>query len=68
MDEQNKCVMPDYEAECRRLREQNEKMSQEIKAMHHHFENRERDHNRETAILNAKLEMVYLIFGGRNYG
>lgn len=68
MDEQNKCVMPDddldYEMECRRLWEQNDKMSQEIKAMKNYFEGQ----RRENEILNAKLEMVYLIFGGRNYG
>ena len=68
MDEQNKCVMPDYEAECRKLWEQKEKMAQEMKAMQHHFENREREHRQEAAIMNAKLEMVYLIFGGRHYG
>jgi hypothetical protein len=75
MDEQNKCVMPDYEAECKRLyakyheeKELNQKMSDEIRGMKDYFENRERDHYQEAAILKAKLEMVYLIFGGRNYG
>lgn len=75
MDEQNKCVKPDYELECKRLYaeyhdaiELNKKMSDEIQAMKGYFEEREMKHKQEAAIMKAKLEMVYLIFGGRNYG
>ena len=68
MPEQSKCVMPDddlnYELECCRLWEQNEKMSNEIQDMKDYFERQ----SRENEIMKAKLEMVYLIFGGRNHG
>lgn len=68
MDEQKKCVMPDYEAEYRRLCEENLKMSMEIQGMKDYFANREMEHKQQAEIMNAKLEMVYLIFGGRNHG
>ena len=68
MDGQNKCVMPNYEAEYNKAVELNCKLSKEVRDMKDYFENREKEHNQEAAILKAKLEMVYLIFGGRNYG
>ena len=68
MEDQGKCVMPDWEAEYHRQLELNHKMSNEIQAMKGYFEEREMKHKQEAAIMNAKLEMVYLIFGGRNYG
>lgn len=64
MDEQKKCVMPDYEAEYNKQLVLNEKMSSEIHDMKHYFERQ----SRENEIMKAKLEMVYLIFGGRNHG
>lgn len=65
MDGQEKCVMPDYEAEYNKAVELNCKLSKEVRDMKAYFENREKEHNQEAAILKAKLEMVYLIFGGR---
>lgn len=64
MDEQNKCVMPDYEAEYNKAVELNCKLSKEVRDMKAYFERQ----SRENEIMKAKLEMVYLIFGGRNYG
>ena len=64
MDEQKKCVMPDYEAEYRRLCEENQKMSMEIQDMQNYFGAMERNN----AIMKAQLDIVYLIFGGRNHG
>lgn len=61
---QKECVMPDWEAEYHRQLELNQKMSNEIQDMKNFFEGQKR----ENEIMKAKLEMVYLIFGGRNYG
>lgn len=64
MDEQKKCVMPDYEAEYNKAVELNCMMSQEVRDMKDYFERQ----SRENEIMKAKLEMVYLIFGGKNRG
>lgn len=71
MEDQAKCVMPDYEAECKILyakyhdeKELNQKMSNEIQDMKNYFENMERNN----ALMKAQLDIVYLIFGGRNHG
>ena len=64
MEDQNKCVMPDLESEYHRQLEVNQKMSNEIKDMQTDFGNMERNN----AIMKAQLDIVYLIFGGRNHG
>lgn len=64
MEDQAKCVMPDWESEYHAACELNQKMSYEIRDMKNYFECQKR----ENEIMKAKLEMVYLIFGGRNYG
>jgi len=64
MEDQAKCVMPDWESEYHAACELNKRMSNEIQDMKNFFEGQKR----ENEIMKAKLEMVYLIFGGRNYG
>lgn len=64
MDEQNKCVMTDWESEYHRMCEENQKMSMEIQDMQNYFGAMERNN----AIMKAQLDIVYLIFGGRNHG
>lgn len=54
----------DYEAEYNKAVELNCMMSQEVRDMKDYFERQ----SRENEIMKAKLEMVYLIFGGRNHG
>lgn len=64
MEDQGKCVMPDWESEYHAACELNKRMSNEIQDMKNFFEGQKR----ENEIMKAKLEMVYLIFGGRNHG
>ena len=58
------CARPDYEAECKRLTDELSKLKEEF----HYVKEIEVEARRELAAANAKLEMVYLIFGGRAYG
>lgn len=64
MYEQEKCVMPDWESEYHRQLELNQKMSCEIRDMKNYFQGLEQ----QSAIMRAQLDIVYLIFGGRNHG
>lgn len=64
MEDQAKCVMPDWESEYHRQLELNHKMSCEIQDMKNYFEAMERNN----ALMKAQLDIVYLIFGGRNHG
>lgn len=61
MEDQGKCVMPDWESEYHAACELNKRMSNEIQDMKNFFEGQKR----ENEIMKAKLEMVYLIFGRR---
>lgn len=65
MEDKAKCVMTDWESEYHAACELNKRMSNEIQDMKGYFEEREMKHKQEAAIMNAKLEMVYLIFGRR---
>lgn len=64
MEDQGKCVMPDWESEYHRQLELNQMMSNEIQDMKNYFENMERNN----ALMKAQLDIVYLIFGGRHHG
>lgn len=64
MEDQAKCVMPDWESEYHAACELNKRMSNEIQDMKNYFEAMERNN----AIMKAQLDIVYLIFGGRNHG
>lgn len=64
MEDQGKCVMPDWESEYHAVCKLNEKMSNEIQDMKHYFERQ----GRQNEIMKAQLDIVYLIFGGRNHG
>ncbi len=61
MDEQNKCVMPDYKVEFDMLCDEHKKLCAEFSDMKQYFEKQAI----ENEIMKAKLEMVYLIFGRR---
>ena len=62
MEDQAKCVMPDWESEYHAACELNKRMSNEIQDMKGYFERQEREH----AMMQAQLDIVYLIFGGKN--
>lgn len=64
MEDQAKCVMPDYKVEFDMLCDEHKKLSAEFSDMKRYFEKQAI----ENEIMKAQLEMVYLIFGGRNYG
>lgn len=64
MEDQGKCVMPDWESEYHAACELNKMMSNEIQDMKSYFEKQKR----ENEIMKAQLDIVYLIFGGRNHG
>lgn len=55
------CCHPDYEAECKRLTDELHKLKEEV----HYMKEVCAEGQRELTAANAKLEMVYLIFGRR---
>ena len=55
------CCRPDYEAECKRLTDELHKLKEEC----HYLKELYAEATRELAAANAKLEIVYLIFGKR---
>lgn len=61
MEDQGKCVMPDWESEYHAACELNKRMSNEIQDMKAYFERQ----SRENEIMKAQLDIVYLIFGRR---
>lgn len=61
MEDQAKCVMPDWESEYHAACELNKRMSNEIQDMKNFFEGQKR----ENEIMRAQLDIVYLIFGRR---
>ena len=61
MNNNGMCCQPDYEAECKRLTDELRKLEEES----HYIRNLYTEAQRELAAANAKLDMVYLIFGGR---
>lgn len=61
MEDQAKCVMPDYKVEFEMMRDEHKKLCAEFFDMKQYFEKQAI----ENEIMKAKLEMVYLIFGRR---
>lgn len=55
------CARPDYEAECKRLTDELHKLKEELDYIRKCYH----ESQRELTAANAKLEMVYLIFGDR---
>lgn len=55
------CCLPDYETECKRQMDELVKFKEE----YHYLKELYAEAQRELAAANAKLEMVYLIFGER---
>ena len=64
MEDQGKCVMPDWESEYHKMRE----VYGQLKAKLFDMECRLKNKEREIEVLQARLDIVYLIFGGRNHG
>lgn len=56
----NKCIGIDYEAQCKTLSDENMKLKEEIAYL--------RNMENEFARMRAQLDIVYMIFGGRNNG
>lgn len=55
------CCRPDWEAECKRLTDELNKLKEELDYIRKLYDQSQR----ELAAAQAKLEMVYLIFGER---